>query len=240
MNPTVRLVVYIALGILSIVAVVFSVLTWDQELWGKGVVYVTHPSEVYGTLYSVPYEECLWCVFHTFIAGLWTLSIWDCGKPLPKKMHSLFAARCTVAVVCLGVAFIGYSMVESGEKKLLYLGVQLMWAFPVFAVQFGLNGHMYLLFARKYVLAVIVPAVYVVVIDTWAIYRDIWDTDKTFTMGVTIFGLMFEQLLVYFLTTVLAVNGMVSAITTAEFYVAYRPHVAAGSPFTVVKRILFW
>ena len=238
-NPTVRFIAYLAIGILSIVAMVFSVPTWDRDLWIKGVVYVSDPTQLYGMVFSVPYEECIWCVFHMSLAGLWTLSIWESGKPLPKKINYLLGARCMIVIICLGVALIGYSMVESGEKKLWYLGVQLMWVFPIFALQFGVCGHLYLLFAQKYILGVVVPTIYVVVIDTWAIYHDIWGTAEEFVTGLNIFGLIFEQVLVYFLTTMLAVNGMFSFLTIVEFYVAYRPHIA-GSPFTLMKRILFW
>lgn len=237
-NSTVRFSGYLTMIILAVVAFLFSIFGWDGFLWENNV-FITDQNEVFGTFYSVPYEECAWCALHTILIGLWIMSIWR-SKPVPKKIRSFFGVRCLIVAVCLCVTYVGYAMLETGDKSLFYLGAQLKSVFPMFAIQYGLSGHLYMTALREYIIGIVVPSVYVVIIDIWALWRDIWDTDREYTTKITFFGLMFEQVLVYFLMSVLVVNGMMSAILTTEVYLAYKRKMPSASAMNVLQRVLFW
>ena len=58
-------------------------------------------------------------------------------------------------------------------------------------------------------------------------------------MGVSVFGMVFEQELVYVLTTMLVVHGVIAALRSTEIYLAVRPLVK-GSPLKVFALVSLW
>ena len=134
-NPTVRFVGYAIVALLCVVAVVFSVLTWDRELWSSGAVFICDTLESFGSILAVPYEEVVWCVDHTILVGFWVMSIWRADRPVPKTPgSSLLGTRCAAAVACLAIGFYGYVLLGK-ELKYFYLGVQLVWILPNLAIE---------------------------------------------------------------------------------------------------------
>ena len=240
-NPTVRFVGYSILALLCVVAVVFSVLTWDRELWKKGAVFLGDIStmESFGSILKVPYEEALWCADHTIFVGFWIMGIWRADRPVPKtRGSSLLGFRCAAAVAFLAIGYYGYVLLGE-EPRYFYLAVQLMWIFPVLGIQYILGGHLLVPYAREYVLGIVVPSVYIIGIDKWAIYRDVWGVSEEHIVGAAVSGLVFEQELVYVLTTTLVTHGVIAALRLAEIYVAIRPLVK-GSPLKVFVLTLLW
>jgi len=238
-NPTVRFVGYAIVVFLCAVALVFSVLTWDRVLWSKGVVYLGDTSESFGSILEVPYEEVVWCVDHTIIVGFWIMSIWRADRPVPKtRGSSLLGIRCAAAVACLAIAYYGYTLLGK-DPKYLYLAVQLMWMFPNVAIQYFLVGHMYVQYAREYVLGIIVPSLYIIVIDTWARYRNVWRISEELVVEGSVSGLVFEEMLIYVLTTALVAHGVIGALRSTEIYLAIRPLVK-GSPLKVLALTFVW
>jgi lycopene cyclase domain-containing protein len=213
--PQVRRVGYAVTLILGIVALVYSVTGWDRILYQAGVVSC---ASSYGSLLSVPYEEWIWCVDHTALVCLWVMSIWK-SHPAPTKTresaHVGFRLMATIA--CLALAYYGYVLQNQG-KHFFYLGLTLLHTFPIIALHFATVGHMYLRFAREYALGVLVPSLYVLAIDTYAIHKGIWKISEDFTTGIFILGVSLEHLLIYTLTTALASETILAFLRFAEIY----------------------
>jgi lycopene cyclase domain-containing protein len=91
----------------------------------------------------------------------------------------------------------------------LYLGALLAWAGPVLAIQWGF-GWPYLWDLRRTVaLAVLVPTLYLWVIDGIALDLGIWVISKEHTVGLALLGLPVEEALFFLLTNVFTVQGIV-------------------------------
>ena len=226
---TVRFVAYVILFLFCVVAVPYSVLTWGRVLWSKGAVFLGVSSilESYGSVlkFNVPYEVAVWCINHTLFVGFWVMSIWRADRPVPKtRGSSLLGFRFMAAVACLAIAYYGYTLLGK-EPKYFYLAVQLMWIFPVLGLQYFLGGHLLVPYAREYVLGIIVPSAYITGIDMWATYRNVWGVTEELVVGAAVSGLVFEQELVYVLTTTLVVHGVIAALRLTEIYLAIRPLV---------------
>ena len=214
-HPQVRRVGYAVTLILGIVAVVYSVAGWDRILYQAGVVSC---ASSYGSLLSIPYEEWFWCVDHTALVCLWVMSVWK-SQPVPtKKRKSAYVGfRLMATVACLAMAYYGY-MLQNQGKRFFYLGLTLLHTFPIIALHFATVGHMYLEFAREYALGVLVPSLYVLAIDTYAIHKGIWKISEEFTTGIFILGISLEHLLIYTLTTALASETILAFLRFAEIY----------------------
>ena len=238
-KSTVRFVGYAIVALLCVVAVVFSVLTWDRELWSKGAVYLGDTSESFGSILEVPYEEVFWCVDHTIFAGFWVMNIWRADRPVPKtRGNNLVGIRCAAAVACLAIAYYGYVLLGK-EPKYFYLAVQLMWMLPNIAIQYFLVGHMYVQYAREYILGIMVPSLYIIGIDTWARFRNVWRISEELVVEEAVSGLVLEETLVYVLTTALIVQGVIGALRSTEIYLAIRP-IVKGSPLKLFALTFVW
>ena len=238
-NPTVRFVGHAILVLLCVVAALYSVLTWDGVLFSKGVVYICDRLESFGSLLEVPYEEVLWCVNHTLFVGFWVMSIWRADRPVPKtRGSSLLGFRCAAAVACLAIAYYGYVLLGK-EQKYFYLAVELVWIFPILGLECFLGGHMCVQYAREYALGIIVPSAYLIGIDKWAKYRNVWCLSEEFVMGAAVSGMVFEQELVYVLTTALVVHAIIAALRSTEIYLSIQPLVK-GPRWKIFVFTLFW
>lgn len=213
-NPGVRQFGYSIMLVLGVVAVVYSITGWDRILYQNGVITC---SSSYGSLFYVPYEEWCWCIDHTMLVCLWVMSIWR-SRPVPQTRgcaHLGFRIVSTLAL--LSVAYFGY-LLQSYGKNFFYLGLSLLHTFPIFAVHFASIGHIYLQYPRECILGLLVPSVYVLGVDTFAINRGIWAITDEFTTRTYVFGVTVEHIVIYTLTTSLASQSMVGFLRCAEIY----------------------
>ena len=233
-QPGVRRFGYAVTVILCIVAVIYSVAGWDRILYQAGVVSCTTS---YGSLFSVPYEEWFWCIDHTVLVCLWVMSIWK-TRPVPTQTRSSahVGFRLVSTLACLAMAYYGY-ILQSQGKNFFYLGLTFLHTFPIIALHFATVGHMYLQYARVYILGVLVPSMYVLAIDTFAIHKRIWQISDEFTTKSFVLGITTEHLLIYTLTTALASESMVAFLRFAEIYHAMQKEKGA-SLMSVALRIL--
>ena len=217
-HPGVRQFGYTMLLVLAVVAVVYCVAGWDRILYQTGVIICTNS---YGHLLGIPYEEWFWCVDHTVLVCLWVMSIWQ-SRPVPQTRHSARVGfRIVSALVCLAVAYYGYILQGQG-KSYFYLGLTLLHTFPIFALHFAASGHLYLQCPRECILGILVPSVYVIGVDTFAIYKGIWQISEEFTIGSHVLGIIIEHIVIYTLTTALASQSIIGFLRMTEIYQAIR------------------
>ena len=236
-NTTVRRNGYFTMAALAVTAVVFSALTWDQILWSTETVFVVDRKDVFGYYLSIPYEEYLWCANHSIIIGLWMLSTWK-TRPVSKTPgNGRWWFRSAVCVACLAIGYYGYCLTQ-GDQKYYYLGIVLLYTFPIIGLQAACCGHMYFHCLPELLSGIIVPSVYVVAIDAWALYRNIWSFSDERTSGIYLCGMLLEQSLVYVLTTILVVQGMLAIMRETEVYLAIRPKM--GSALEAFNKTHVW
>ena len=213
-HPQVRRFAFTVMLIVSLVAVVYCVTGWDRILYQTGVYTC---SSTYFTLLSIPIEEWVWCVDHTFLVGLWVMSIWQ-PRPVPRKQRSArIGFRAAAALTCLALAYYGYTL-KIRDQSLFYLGLTLQHIFPVLAIQFIMSGHLHLQCPRECILGVLGPSIYVIIVDVYAVIKGIWQSSDDFTTGIELFGIKIEYIVVYTLTSSLASQAMVGFIRLGEVY----------------------
>ena len=223
-HPEVRRFAYTMMLIVSLVAIVYCVTGWDCILYQTGVYTC---SNTFFTLLSIPIEEWVWCVDHTFLAGLWVMSIWQL-HPVPQKRRTAHTGfRAAAALTCLAIAYYGYTL-KIQDKSQFYLGLTLQHIFPVLAIQFIMSGHLYLQCPRECILGVLGPSIYVIIVDIYAIIKGIWQSSDEFTIGIEVLGIKIEYIVVYTLTSSLASQAMVGFIRLGEVYHDLRKRTGAS------------
>ena len=223
-RPEVRQFGYTMMLIVSLIAVVYCVAGWDRILYQTGVYSC---SNTFMTLLSIPIEEWVWCVDHTFLAGLWVMSIWI-SRPVPQTRRSARVGfRVAAALTCLAVSYYGYT-IKIRDKSHFYLGLTLQHTFPILAIQFVMSGHIYLQCPRECILGVLGPSIYVIIIDVYAIIKGIWSSSDKFTTGLNVFGIKIEYIVVYTLTSLLASQALVGFIRFGEIYHDVRKRTGAS------------
>ena len=233
-HPGVRRFSYTMMFIVAMVAVVYCVTGWDQILYQTGVYTC---SNTFMTLLHIPIEEWVWCVDHTFLAGLWVMSIWR-SRPVPLSSSSARVGfRAVAALACLAVAYCGY-VLKIQDKSQFYIGLTLQHIFPILAIQIVMSGHIYLQCPRECLFGILGPSVYVIIVDVYAVVKGIWKSADEFTTGIEVFGIKVEYIVVYTLTSSMASQAMVGFIRIGEIYQALRKKT--GSPIKAAALALTW
>ena len=233
-HPAVRQFGYISMLVLAIVAVTYSVAGWDHIIFKVGVI--SCPSSI-GSFHDVPYEECFWCIDHTILASLWVMSVWR-SRPVPHIRGSAQVGfRVASTLVCLTMAYYGYILQGQG-KNMFYLGVTLQYSFPILALLFAATGHLYLQCLRECILGVTVPTLYVIAVDTIAVYKGTWVVSDEYISGKYVLGITIEHIVVYTLTTAMASLPIVGFLRAAEIYQLLRKKT--GSVLTAWALMYVW
>ena len=233
-HPGVQRFAYTMMFVVAVVAVVYCVSGWDQILYQTGVYTC---SNTFMTLLHIPIEEWVWCVDHTFLAGLWVMSIWHSRPISQTSCSSHVGFRAVAAVACLAVAYYGY-MLKIQDKSQFYIGLTLQHIFPILAIQFVMSGHIYFQCPHECLLGILGPSVYVIIVDVYAVVKGIWMSADEFTTGIKVFGIKMEYIVVYTLTSSMASQAMVGFIRLSEIYQAMRKKT--GSPFKAAALALTW
>ena len=228
-SPRLRQISYFIMAVLALVAVVYSVTGWDRILYKTGVITC---SMSYGSLLYVPYEEWVWCVDHTILVALWVMSIWP-SRPVPQTRQKCPIFRLAMAAVFLVLTYLGY-VLQTYEQNYFYIGLTLLHTCPILALHFATVGHIFFEYPCEYFLGFVVPSLYVLVVDTYAISKGIWGVREEFTTGHYVFGVRLEHAVVYTLTTVLASQTMIGFMRSAEIYLA----LTKGSKRSTIKSVI--
>jgi len=199
----------IAIGVLIVVALAYT-FPWDRHLIVQGV-WGYPEGRVLATIAGVPVEEVAFFAIQTWVAGLVALA-WRRRLPADAeaRSHAAAAARALPAAAALGLAALGLLLVPSDSGS--YLGLILVWAMPILALQWGFGGD--LLWARRRVfgLAVALPTAWLWLADRFAIGMGIWWISPERTLGWAPLGLPIEEATFFLATNLLVVGGVLLAV----------------------------
>ena len=188
-------------GLLVVVALLYT-LPWDGYLIHVGVWQ--YGSTLVGRLGVVPYEEVLFIVAQTILAGLWTAFVVrpDGRGPAVSSRQRVIGVGAGLLVGVVGLALL------TGSAS-LYLGAILAWAGPVLALQWGFGWPVLARRRRSVLLAIAVPTAYLWAVDRLAIGLGLWSFSPTYTTGITLLGLPLEEGLFFLVTNVFLIQGLV-------------------------------
>jgi lycopene cyclase domain-containing protein len=90
-----------------------------------------------------------------------------------------------------------------------YLLFELIWALPVLALQWALGWRYLLRTWRLWVPALLALTIYFSLADAVAIQQGIWRFDETALVGLSVGNVPVEEVLFYFVTSAMILQGMV-------------------------------
>lgn len=97
----------------------------------------------------------------------------------------------------------------AGLRAFTYLTLILSWALIPVMIQFAVGGDVLLSNWRRWLASLLPPTFYLWVVDALAISSGTWTIDPQQTTGLLLAYLPVEEMLFFFMTNLLIVNGMV-------------------------------
>lgn len=198
---------------------VTSTIPWDSYLILRRI-WTYPPGVIIGpTLFSIPAEELFFFVIQTYNTSLLYLllskpvfypcyltSLKDRKSPIPFKVHR------NAGVVSLATIILyGGSLIWIGGRG-TYLGLILAWAGP-FALLLWTLSYQFLvgLPVTSTILPIVLPTVYLWVVDTLALRRGTWTIESETKLGIHLWdGLEIEEAVFFLATNALIVSGLVA------------------------------
>ncbi|KAI1392275.1 Squalene/phytoene synthase-domain-containing protein [Hypoxylon trugodes] len=195
----------------------FSTLPWDSYLIRHGV-WTYPPDAIAGPrLLGVPAEELFFFVIQTYITSMLYILL---NKPILHaqfltNQHNLSPTLRWIRTI--GQAFLigcfaaSVSLVRKGGEG-TYLGLILIWACPFALLTWSFSGY-FLIRLPLFCVAtpIIVPTVYLWVVDEFALGRGTWAIEPGTKLGWCVWGsLEIEEALFFLATNTLIVFGMVA------------------------------
>lgn len=190
------------LGIVLVLAVAYTT-PWDNLLIEAGVWWYGEGA-VAATVWHAPVGEYLFFVLQPILTALFLFQFptsADLSLRLPASHRALGA------VAGLSVAAIGWQLL--GATSTFYLGAILVWAGPVLAIQWAFGATYLWRVRRRTLLAILVPTVYLWIVDRIAIEMGIWVISARYTTGYTLLGLPIEEATFFLVTNAFVVQGIV-------------------------------
>ncbi|KAI8956609.1 Squalene/phytoene synthase-domain-containing protein [Daldinia sp. FL1419] len=202
----------------TIITIAFlATLPWDSYLIHHGV-WTYPPDAIVGPrLFGIPAEELFFFVIQTYLTSMLYIIL---NKPL---LHAQFLTNeddCTSKsrrirlagqVILVGCIAAGISLVRSGGEG-TYLGLILIWACPIALLTWSFSGYFMIKLPPTCVIApIVVPTVYLWVVDELALGRGTWAIESGTKLGWRLWGsLELEEALFFLLTNALIVFGLIA------------------------------
>lgn len=235
-----------ALGAHVLAALTYTT-PWDNFLVASGV-WGYPEGRVWFTIGYVPIEEYLFFVLQTVLTGLFLFAVlrWQGATverdahPRPQAMGgqaNAWRLRAGGAAILLLIA--GAGAVALGSAWGTYLGLILVWALPVLAVQWLYGGDLIVRRWRSVVPAVLVPTLWLWLADRIAIGLEIWWISPELTTGLAPLGLPVEEATFFLVTNLMVVFGLTLVLSSAS-WARWRSIRAAarGTPGLAWKAVL--
>lgn len=208
-----------------LIALVYTT-PWDNYLVANRIWWY-EPSLVTGiTIWWVPIEEYTFFVVQTLMVGMWILALIR-RFPLPDAP---FRARPRVRWASFGlVALLWVAWVivlVSGWDPGRYMALLLGWFLPPVLLQLAFGADILWHYRRLVLVALLVPTVYLNILDAAAIASGTWTISKDYTVGLDLGVLPLEEITFFLMTNVLIGFGMVLMLAR-ESHVRARTRAAS-------------
>lgn len=235
---------------LALIVIAFTAtLPWDSYLIHHGV-WTYPPDAIAGPrLFAVPAEELFFFVIQTYITSMLYILF---NKPV---LHAQYltnqydASPAVKTVRLIGQIFLagctaigGYLVQKGGEGT--YLGLILVWACPFALLTWTFSGYFLIkLPVTSISLPIILPTVYLWIIDELALGRGTWAIESGTKLGWCLFGsLELEEAVFFLVTNALIVFGLVAfdrGMAVLNTFPQLFPKIpATPSPSLILKGVL--
>ena len=192
-----------ALPLIALMALVYTT-PWDNYLIWRDVWHYGR-ERVVGTIGYVPVEEYLFFLLQPIFTGLWLYWLMaQKDEPIQHQPSTIVRVTGTGFWVALSIA--GALMLRWNSG--VYLGLILVWAGPVLALQWVIGATQLWAKKRIWLNGTLIPTLYLWIADRIAIGQGIWSISDTYTTGLNLFGLPLEEATFFLVTNLLVVQGL--------------------------------
>lgn len=208
--------VWTAIGVHVLLAVIYTT-PWDNYLVATGVWYY-NPNLVTGIVIGyVPIEEYTFFVVETILSGLlWWFLAHRLSPPAVKfksRKIPVYVSTCILFTLWLVFTVLFFSR----EPKWTYLSIILFWALPPIMIQMLFGADILWHYRKLVAWAVLVPGVYLSLMDIVALRETTWSISPSQTTGILFFGILpLEEIVFFFVTNMLITFGMTLLLANAS------------------------
>jgi lycopene beta-cyclase len=203
---------WLALTALSAICLIYTT-PWDNFLIKEGVWTYSRQS-VIGTIFYAPIEEYMFMILQPIVTGLWTIKIFNKYWSSNNTNSLKVVFNILITVFWLSLSLLGYFFLK--KEPTYYLGLILVWACPVVALQWGYGANKIFKNVKVFLISWLVPTIYLCVADRIAIGYKVWTITPQFSTGLNIFGLPLEEIIFFTITNLLVVQGILLFKTDLE------------------------
>ncbi|KAK4229975.1 Phytoene synthase/Lycopene cyclase [Podospora fimiseda] len=235
--PILHRIHFLQIGSLIILSFV-ATLPWDAYLI-KSNIWTYPPDAIIGPrFWGIPIEELFFFVIQTYMTSLFYIIL---SKPLFHPIY-LKTQRNTPTWISRGkvlgqatlvaLALLGGHLIKSGGPG-TYLGLILAWALPFALLTFTVAGKFILTLPwPSTVLPILIPTVYLWLVDELALGRGTWSIQSGTKLGFCLFGVLdIEEATFFLVTNILIVFGL--AVFDQYLAIIYAfPHIFPTVPHT--------
>lgn len=205
---------FLQIGSLIVVSFL-ATLPWDSYLI-RSNIWTYPPDAIIGPrLYGIPIEELFFFVIQTYITSLFYILL---SKPLFHPLYlstqrnppqRIARGKVIGQGILVALTLYGVHQIRTGGPG-TYLGLILAWAFPFALLTFTVAGRFILtLPLTSTVVPIIIPTVYLWLVDELALGRGTWAIESGTKLGWCLFGVLdIEEATFFLATNILIVFGM--------------------------------
>jgi 15-cis-phytoene synthase/lycopene beta-cyclase len=228
---------------------VLSTTPWDSYLIRRKI-WTYPPSVIIGPrLFSIPAEEVFFFVIQTYNTSLFYLIL---SKPVfhasylissKEKRRSIEILQGAGQAVLATCVILGAALIWRGGEG-TYLGLILAWAGPFALLLWTLSSQFLITLPTSSTWApIIIPTVYLWIVDTIALRRGTWTIESGTKLGIHVWeGLEIEEAIFFLATNILIVFGQVAfdhALAILLAFPSVYPQVPElPSPIKLVEALL--
>ncbi|OLL25032.1 GPI mannosyltransferase 1 [Neolecta irregularis DAH-3] len=165
---------------------------------------------VLATVLHIPIEEYMFIVIQTLSTSIFYSMVCRFEEPAImalKPYRQAWVLQHVPILVSIATAAIGWELAQIGTPT-FYLGMILAWIFPVFAFLWWVAGPFALRRWRSSVISLIIPTVFLWVVDTIAIRDKVWKIADSTRTGYELWEyLPIEEAIFFAFTNVIVILG---------------------------------
>lgn len=234
---------WVTLAAHVLVALVYTT-PWDNYLVARGI-WGYPEGRVWFTIGWVPFEEYLFFVLQTIMTALVLFALARRGvggRSEPARVDGGSGVIVRSAGAALLFALAGVGAVALRFESGTYLGLILVWAAPVLALQWAFGGDLLARWWRLVVPGVALPTLWLWLADRGAIALDIWWISDAYTTGIAWLGLPVEEAVFFLVTNLLVVFGVTLVLHPASLprWTRLRDAVRTGRGLGWKALLVLW
>lgn len=178
---------------------------WDNYLVKTGVwSYEDH--NILFKIGYVPFEEYCFFLLQTIMTTCWCLFILSKNK-IEKSSSSKNVLKYFFVASFLFIFISSLFMLQNTSTK--YLGLILVWVSPVYVLQWLVGGQHLLSNLKTFMLCLLPPTFYLWIVDSYALYKNIWAISETQTIGLKFYTLPLEEAVFFLATNLMLCQGLI-------------------------------